>query len=73
MSALFQDWGLAEANKAMVFLLAVFLVAVRWGRGPALLASVLCVLAFDFFFVPPYLTFAVSDAQYVIASWSCSG
>ena len=31
-----------------------------------MLASVLSVLAFDFFFVPPYLTFAVSDTQYLV-------
>ena len=67
VSALFQDWGLAEANKAMVFLLVVAAVAVRWGRGPGILASVLSVLAFDFFFVPPYLTLAVGDAQYAIS------
>ena len=62
----FQDIGLAEANKAIVFLLAVALVAARFGLGPGILATVLGVLAFDFFFVPPYLTFAVADAQYVI-------
>ncbi|MBC8123188.1 MAG: DUF4118 domain-containing protein, partial [Gemmatimonadaceae bacterium] len=42
------------------------LVASRFGRGPAILASVLSVLTFDFFFVPPYLTFAVSDSQYLV-------
>jgi two-component system, OmpR family, sensor histidine kinase KdpD len=62
----FQDIGLAEANKAIVFLLAAALVAVRFGLGPGVLATVLGVLAFDFFFVPPYLTFAVTDAQFVI-------
>lgn len=62
----FQDIGLAEANKAIVFLLAVVLIAARFGLGPGVLATVLGVLAFDFFFVPPYLTFAVADAQYVI-------
>ncbi len=62
----FQDFGLAEANKAIVFLLAVALVAARLGLGPGLLATVGGVLAFDFFFVPPYRTFAVADAQYVI-------
>ncbi len=36
------------------------------GRGPSILASVLSVAAFDFFFVPPYLTFAVSDTEYLI-------
>ena len=45
----------------MVYLLGVVVVATRCGRGPSLLASVLSVAAFDFFFVPPYFTFAVSD------------
>jgi two-component system, OmpR family, sensor histidine kinase KdpD len=54
------------ANIVMVFLLTVVLVAARWGRGAAVLAAVLNVLAFDFFFVPPRFSFAVSDAQYVL-------
>jgi two-component system sensor histidine kinase KdpD len=53
-------------NLVMVFLLAVVLVGLRWGRGPAVLAAVLNVVAFDFFFVPPRLSFAVSDAQYLL-------
>jgi len=53
-------------NIAMVYLLAGVLLAVRFGRGPAMLASILNVAAFDFFFVPPQLTFAVSDVQYLI-------
>jgi two-component system sensor histidine kinase KdpD len=53
-------------NIAMVYLLAVALVAVRYGRGPAIATSILAVGSFDFFFVPPQLTFAVSDIQYVI-------
>lgn len=57
---------LDPANLVMLFLLAVFLVAHRLGRGPALLAAVLNVAVFDFFFVPPYLTLAVHDAQYLI-------
>lgn len=54
------------ANVAMIYLLAVVLVAHRFGRGPAILASVLGVAAFDFFFVSPRLTFAVSDWQYLV-------
>ncbi len=54
------------ANIVMVYLLGVAFVAVRFGRGPAILASVLGVAAFDFFFVPPQLTFAVSDMQYLL-------
>lgn len=54
------------ANLVMLFLLSVFLVALRLGRGPALLVAVLNVAVFDFFFVPPHLTFEVHDAQYLI-------
>jgi two-component system, OmpR family, sensor histidine kinase KdpD len=54
------------ANLIMTYLLGVILVATRQSRGPSILASVLSVAAFDFFFVPPYLTFAVSDAEYLI-------
>jgi two-component system sensor histidine kinase KdpD len=54
------------ANIVMVFLLAVVLVAVRYGRGPAVLAAFLTVGAFDFFYVPPRYTLSVSDAQYLL-------
>lgn len=53
-------------NIAMVYLLAVVVVALRLGRGPAVLTSVLSVGAFDYFFVPPKLTFAVADWQYLV-------
>ena len=54
------------ANIAMLFLLAVVLAAVRYGLGPAVAASFLNVAAFDFFFVPPRFSFAVSDVQYLM-------
>ncbi|HSU76844.1 MAG TPA: sensor histidine kinase KdpD, partial [Burkholderiales bacterium] len=53
-------------NIAMIYLLAVVLIAVRYGRGPAVATSVVAVAAFDFFFVPPQLTFAVTDVQYLL-------
>ncbi len=56
----------SPANLVMIYLLGVTVVASRFGRGPSVLASVLNVLAFDFFFVPPYFSFAVSDTQYLI-------
>jgi two-component system sensor histidine kinase KdpD len=55
-----------NSNIVAIFILAVVLVAVRLGRGPAALAAVLSVCAFDFFFVPPRLSFAVSDVQYLL-------
>ncbi|MES3010256.1 MAG: DUF4118 domain-containing protein [Pseudomonadota bacterium] len=54
------------ANIVLLFLLGVVLVAVKLGRGPAALAAFLNVAAFDFFFVAPRLSFAVSDVQYVV-------
>ena len=62
--AMFPYFGLS--NLIMVYLLGVIVVATRYGRGPSLLASVLSVAAFDFFFVPPFYTFAVSDTQYFV-------
>ena len=54
------------ANIIMVYLLGVITVAVQFGRGPSIVASVLGVAAFDFFFVPPQWTFAVSDTEYLV-------
>src|ERR1043166_10027720 len=54
------------ANIVMLFLLAVLLVAVRLGRGPAVLAAFLSVGMFDFFLVPPRWSFSVNDAQYLL-------
>lgn len=53
-------------NIAMVYLLAVVIVALRYSRGPAVFASVLSVAAFDMLFVPPRGTFTVHDAQYLL-------
>ena len=53
------------SNTVMLFMLGVVAVALRFGRGPAALAAVVNVLAFDFFYVPPRFSFAVSDVQYV--------
>mgnify|MGYP001255449515 FL=1 len=55
----------APENLVMVYLVGVVLAASRYGRGPSVLASFLSVAAFDFFFVQPHLTFAVSDTQYL--------
>lgn len=53
-------------NLVMVYLAAVVVAALYWGRGPSLLASALSVVAFDFFFVQPKLTFTVIDTQYIL-------
>ena len=57
---------LSNVDMAMLFLLAVVIVAARTTQGPALLASVLSIAAFDFVFVPPAYTFHVYDAAYLL-------
>jgi len=57
---------LAPTNMVMVYLLAVVVASVRLGRKPAIATAFLGVLAFDFFFVPPRLTFVVADTQYLL-------
>lgn len=58
--------SLDEVNTVMVYLLAVVWVSLKWGRGPAILSAFLCVGLFDFFYIPPRLSFAVSDIQYLL-------
>jgi two-component system sensor histidine kinase KdpD len=52
------------ANIVMIYLLTVVLVAMQLGRGPAVLTTFVGVAAFDYFFVAPHFSFAVSDLQY---------
>lgn len=54
---------LAAPDLVMLFLLVIVVAATGFGRGPALLCSGLSVLAYDFFFVPPFYTFVVADER----------
>jgi two-component system sensor histidine kinase KdpD len=62
---IYPHFGLS--NFMVLYLLGAIVTAIDCGRGPAILVSLLSVLAFDFFFVPPRFTFAVDDPQYLIA------
>lgn len=57
---------ISPTNLVMLYLVAVVVTAVYLGRGPSILASVLSVLAFDYFFIPPQLTLHVADAEYIL-------
>jgi len=57
---------LALPNLVMFYLLGVIVVAARFGRGPAMLASLTAVLTFDFLFVTTDRTIALSDTEYFI-------
>lgn len=54
------------ANLIMVFLLGITWVAFKYGRRMSMIASFLSILFFDFFFVPPYFTFAVAGVEYIL-------
>ena len=58
---------LAVSNIALVFLTAVTVSAVLYGLGPSLLACLLGVLAYNFFFLPPIYTFTIADPENVVA------
>lgn len=58
--------NLSVTDVAMVYVLSAGLVASRYGRGPSLYAAGLSIACFDFFFVPPYFTFAVTDLRYLL-------
>lgn len=74
------DPWLPVASISVAYLLAVMVVAIRFGLRPAILASVASFLAFNFFFTEPRFTFAVSDVQnlltlafFLIAAFIVSG
>jgi two-component system sensor histidine kinase KdpD len=67
LAAIMSIW-FAPTNLAMVYLLGVVLAATRLGRNAAVATSVVGTLAFDFFFIPPIYSFAISDTQYLITA-----
>jgi len=52
---------------ALAFLLVILFVATAWGSRPAVLASLFGVVCFNFFFLPPFGTFAIRDPDNWIA------
>ena len=56
---------ISPVNLVMLYLAAVVIAAIYLGRGPAILASVLGVLTFDFFLIEPRLTLTVADTEYI--------
>ena len=67
LAAIMSIW-FAPTNLAMVYLLGVVLAATRLGRNAAVATSVIGTLSFDFFFIPPLYSFAISDTQYLITA-----
>lgn len=57
---------IAPVNVVMLYLVGTVFVSLRLGTGPSALSALLSVALFDFFYVKPYLTFAVADTEYVL-------
>jgi two-component system, OmpR family, sensor histidine kinase KdpD len=53
-------------DMVMVYMLGATFVALRFGRGPAVLTSLANIASFDFFIVPPRLSFFVSEPHYFV-------
>jgi two-component system sensor histidine kinase KdpD len=63
VAAGFDRLGLTDANLVTTYLLAIALVAMWWGRGPAVVSSLASVLLYNFLFTTPYFTLVVDDPQ----------
>ncbi|WP_035340772.1 MULTISPECIES: two-component system sensor histidine kinase KdpD [unclassified Dickeya] len=65
--ALWSPFSMLEpVNLVMLYLLAVVIIALFYGRWPSVLSAVINVASFDLFFVVPKGTFVVADAQYLV-------
>ncbi len=56
-----------ETTVALTFLVGILVVAANWGLRHSIYLSVLSALAFNFFFLPPILTFTIGDGRNWIA------
>jgi two-component system, OmpR family, sensor histidine kinase KdpD len=57
---------LHPTNLVMLYMAAVVIAAFFLGRGPSMLAAFVSVLAFDYFYVDPRLSFTVADTEYLV-------
>jgi two-component system sensor histidine kinase KdpD len=58
---------LSSTAVALALLLVVLFAATGWGSRPAILAALLGVACFNFFFLPPFYTFTIADPQNWVA------
>jgi len=56
---------LVLTDLAIAYLYVIVVSALLFRRGPAVFASALSVLAFDFFFVPPVFQLNIADVHYI--------
>ncbi|MBB5326814.1 ATP-binding protein [Tunturiibacter gelidoferens] len=56
-----------ETTVALTFLIGILFVAANWGLRHSIYLSILSAAAFNFFFLPPVLTFTVGDGRNWVA------
>lgn len=56
-----------QTTVALTLLVLVLFIAARWGLRYAIVTSLVATAAYNFFFLPPYNTFTVSDPQNLLA------
>jgi two-component system, OmpR family, sensor histidine kinase KdpD len=54
---------LGETVIALLYILVVGWITASWGQWPGIISAVLSALCFDFFFIPPFYTFAVGELE----------
>lgn len=57
---------LPPANLAIIYMLVVFVTALQWGERPAIFTAIVSALVFDYCFVPPFFSFAMTDLAYLV-------
>jgi two-component system, OmpR family, sensor histidine kinase KdpD len=63
----FRALSVNATTAALAYLVAILFIAARWGLVESITASILAVLCFNFFFLPPIGTFAIADPQNWVA------
>jgi two-component system, OmpR family, sensor histidine kinase KdpD len=61
------DWVAPILSLGALYLFAVVPIAVAWGLAYGIGTSILCMLAFNFFHLPPLYTFTLTDAENWVA------
>lgn len=56
-----------QVNLLFLMIIPVALITFFYGRGPSILAAILSIMIFDFLFVKPYFSFAVSEVRYFLS------
>ena len=63
----FRAVSVNATTAALAYLVAILFIAAKWGLVESITASIVAVLCFNFFFLPPIGTFTIADPQNWVA------